>query len=543
MDQSFFRFKKVLVIDDCAPVRATVKGMLQQMGFEAIHVAKDATEAVHKCIDMPFDFILCDFNLGDCKDGYQLFEALKKQQLLAPLCCFIVISAESQSQIVHGVIELQPDDYLLKPFTAPALEERICRAIKNRLELRKVFFRLFENEFAEAARECDLVIRTNPDYALQAMRVKGELLLKLGEYDKAELFYQKVLKQKPYSWARLGHALSCFYLERWEDTELELVDLTQFGDTKVEALDWLSRLYVRHGRYQLAFETLSKAATLSPKNISRQKTLSNLCVVLGHTAAASRIAGKIVQGARHSIDDTADNYLNHARALVDEAKSASVLDKAVILQNAGKLLDALHKRFNVDVLKRETVILRSRMSSCRGSIKEGRELMQQIQNLSLDDLTIDSYMDAAKAYFELGDLYSSQQCIDRLRTMLYDDDFLTETQRIMLQLEQDKHESLKQQIKQINTEASDAYRQGQYGRAVSLFCETFDYMPTNPVIALNLLQAMSKSAGVTGEAIDYAKSAARVLRQNQLEKSEQERFEKYVATLKKTQPGLAQVQL
>lgn len=447
------------------------------MGFEAIHVAKDAGEAMQKCIDMPFDFILCDFNLGDCKDGYQLFEALKKQQLLAPLCCFIVISAEAQSQIVHGVIELQPDDYLLKPFTAPALEERICRAIKHRLELRKVFFRLFEHEYVEATRECDIVIRTKPDFALQAMRLKGELLLKLGEYDKAETFYQKVLQQKAYSWARLGHALSCFYLERWEDTELELVDLTQFGDTKVEALDWLSRLYVRHGRYQLAFDTLSKAATLSPKNISRQKTLSNLCVILGHTDLAARIAGKIVQGARHSIDDTADNYLNHARALVDQAKSANVLEKAVIVQNAAKLLDALHKRFNVEALKRETVILRSRMHSCRGAIKEGRELIQQIQDLPLDDLSIDSCMDAAKAYFELGDLYSSQLCIDKLRTMLYDDDFLTETQRIMLQLEQDQHESLKQQIKQMNTEATDAYLMGQYGRAVSLFAKPSTICP------------------------------------------------------------------
>ncbi len=543
MDQSFFRCKKVLVIDDCAPVRATVKGMLQQMGFEAIHIAKDAGEAMQKCIDMPFDFILCDFNLGDCKDGYQLFEALKKQQLLAPLCCFIVISAEAQSQVVHGVIELQPDDYLLKPFTAPALEERICRAIRHRIELRKVFFRLFEHDYPEATRECDVVIRTQSDYALHAMRLKGELLLKQEHYLAAEQFYQKILQQKAYSWARLGHAISCFYLERWEDTELELADLTQFGDTKVEALDWLSRLYVRHGRYQLAFETLSKAAALSPKNISRQKTLSNLCAILGHTDMAVRIAGKIVQGARHSIDDTADNYLNHARALVDQAKNSNVLEKAVILQNAGKLLDALHKRFNIDALKRETVMLRSRISCCRGAIQEGRELMQNIQDFPLDDLSVDSCMDAAKTFFELGDLYSSQLCIDRLQTMLYDDDFLTETQRIMLQLEQDKHESLKQRIKQMNTEASDAYKMGQYGRAVSLFCETFDFMPTNPVIALNLLQAMSKSAGLTGETILYAKNAARVLRQNKLEKSEQDRFEKYVMTLKKTQPGLAQVQL
>ena len=543
MDQSFFRCKKALVIDDCAPVRSTVKGMLQQMGFEAIHMAKDAAEATQKCVDMPYDFILCDFNLGDCKDGYQLFESLKHQQLLAPLCCFIVISAESQSQIVHGVIELQPDDYLLKPFTATALEERICRAIKHRIALRKVFFRLFERDHAEAARECDFVIRNQPDYATQAMRLKGELLLKLGEYDKAELFYQKVLAKKAYSWARLGHALSCFYLERWEDTELELADLTQFGDTKVEALDWLSRLYVRHGRYQLAFETLAKAASFSPKNVSRQKTLSNLCVILGNAENATRINAKIVQAARHSIDDTADNYLNHARALVDQAKQSSVMDKAVILQNVSKLLDALHKRFNVDHLKRETVILRSRMSCCRGAIKEGREQMRQIQDLGLDNFSVDSAIDAAKAYFELGDLYSCQICIDKLKIMLYEDDFLTETQCIMLQLEQDKQEELKAQIKQINTEATDAYQRGQFGRAVSLFCETFDYMPTNPVIALNLLQAMSKSAGVTGESITYARNAARVLRQNQLEPAEKQRFEKYVSALKKLQPELAQIQL
>lgn len=543
MDQSFFRCKKVLVIDDCAPVRATVKGMLQQMGFEAIHVAKDASEAIQKCMELPFDFILCDFNLGECKDGYQLFESLKQQQLLAPLCCFIVISAESQSQIVHGVIELQPDDYLLKPFTSNALEERIARAIQYRLALRKVFYRLFEQDHAEAVRECDLVIRSQPDYAVQAMRLKGELLLKLGQYEKAEVFYQSVLLKKAYSWARLGHALSCFYLERWEDTELELADLTQFGETKVEALDWLSRLYVRHGRYQLAFETLSKATTLSPKNVSRQKTLSNLCAILGHAENAARINAKIVQAARHSIDDTADNYLNQARALVDQAKQANVLDKAVVLQNVGKLLDALHKRFNVDHLKRETVILRVRMHCCRGAIQEGREQMQQIRELGLDGLSVDSAIDAAKAYFELGDLYSCQLCIDKLRTILNDDDYLTETQRIMLQLEQDKQEELKAQIKLINTEATDAYKKGQFGRAVSLFCETFDYMPTNPVIAMNLLQAMSKSAGVTGEFIGYARNAARVLRQSELDPSESQRFEKYLTALKKLQPQLSQMQL
>ena len=117
MDASFYRCKQILIIDDCAPVRTSIKAMAQQIGFESIHLARDANEAIAKCHEIPFDFILSDFNLGEGKDGYQLFETLKTRQLLAPLNCFIMVSAENQRQIVHGMIELQPDDYLLKPFT------------------------------------------------------------------------------------------------------------------------------------------------------------------------------------------------------------------------------------------------------------------------------------------------------------------------------------------------------------------------------------------------------------------------------------------
>ena len=128
MDASFFSCKQILIIDDCAPVRTSIKAMAQQIGFQSIHLARDAAEAIGKCQQTPFDFILSDFNLGEGKDGYQLFETLKAQQLLAPLSCFIMISAENQRQTVHGMIELQPDDYLLKPFTYQQLEQRFISA-------------------------------------------------------------------------------------------------------------------------------------------------------------------------------------------------------------------------------------------------------------------------------------------------------------------------------------------------------------------------------------------------------------------------------
>ncbi|MCH8537458.1 MAG: response regulator [Alkalimonas sp.] len=538
MDPSFFRCKQVLIVEDCAPVRATIKGMLQTIGFEAIHLARNSTEALKKCTEIPFDFILCDFNLGDCKDGYQLFEALKQQDLLSHLCCFMIISAENQRKIVHGMIELQPDDYLLKPFTYPVLEERIIRAIKSKIALRKVYLSLSNHDYSEAISECDKALKAKPDFATTTLRLKGELLLKTKAYAKAEQFYKQLKNNKSYSWARLGYALACFHQERWDDTELELADLTQFDDTKIEALDWLSRLYVKHHRYELACETLSEAALLSPKNIIRQHTLCNLTSITGNKEAAARIHGKLVAAARYSIHDTADNYLNHARALVDHACTCNVMERAVHLQNANQLVTAFNKRFNEAALQQEVQVLRSRILAAKMMLLEAKELLGSISGLKKKAITIDSCLDAAKAYFEIGDLYESEFYIDKLNDYLAKDDFLTETQRIMLKMEQTRHEELKAKIKLINQEASEAYQQSLYGRATELFCEVFDCMPTNPVIALNMLQAMSKSNGLTPESMRFAKHAINLIEQSELSITNLERYKKYFKQLTAKHPEL-----
>ncbi|GAB2931602.1 response regulator [Rheinheimera gaetbuli] len=538
MDASFFRCKQLLIIDDCAPVRAAIKGMTQQLGFDAIHLARDANEAITKCYEIPFDFILCDINLGDGKDGYQLFELLKNERLLSPLCCFIIISAENQRQIVHGLIELQPDDYLLKPFSAPALEERIVRAIKSRIGLRKVYYALYERDYVLALDECDSVIRQDNDHSIAACRIKGELLLKLQRYAEAEAFYQQLSAQKTLNWARLGLSVSCFYQDRWEDTELQLADLTQFDETKVEALDWLARLYIKYNRYEKAFETLQKAVLLSPKNIARQKALANLASITDDKAAAVRICARLVVEARHSSHDTVDNYLNQARAIIDQSYCVNVLERAVMLGHAERLVSALPKRFDVKQHQRETALLKTRIVAARGELPKARKMIREVPLNKDEHTTTDSALDAAKAYFELGDLYASQHYIEQMATMLKDDDMLTETQRIMKNIEQKRHDELKVKIKQINNEASYAYQQGQYSRAVDLFGETFDHMPTNPTLALNILQAMSKGAVLNEVTSRYCRAAIKLLSQSELNDDNRSRFGKYLTEVLKQHPDL-----
>jgi DNA-binding response OmpR family regulator len=539
MDASFFRCKQVLVVEDSSPVRASVKAMLQTMGFESIHLSRDANDALSRCHNIPFDFILCDFNLGDGKDGYQLFEILKQQALMPPLCCFIIISAESQRQLVHGVIELQPDDYILKPFTYPILSERIIRAVKQKIALRKVHLNLFEHNFDEAIKECENVALQKPEFAFQALRVKGELLLNAGKYRQAEQFYKNILADKALPWARLGAAIAAFYLERWDDTELQLADLTQFEITKVEALDWLSHLMVKYGRYDAAQQTLYQAVLLSPQNIKRQRTLSNLNVIIGDKEAAARINGKLVNTARYSVDECPENYLNHARSLIDVAYSKNPLERTIILQNASQLVDSVAKRSGDNCWQKAINVVRSRILAAKGMLIEARQPL--LDNGAADKaeiMSIDSCMDAAKAYFELGDIHSSQFYIDKLASYLINDDYLTETQKIMLKMEKIRHEELKAAIKQISGEAGDAYENGFFIQAVSLFCETFDLMPTNITLAMNILQTASKCDSLPNKYLRYCKQAIKLLKASVLEKTIQVKFKHYLILLCEQYPQL-----
>lgn len=63
-------------------------------------------------------------------------------------------------------------------------------------------------------------------------------------------------------------------------------------------------------------------------------------------------------------------------------------------------------------------------------------------------------------------------------------------------------------------------------------------MPSNPVIALNTLQAMSKSDGLTPETIKIAKKAISLIEQSELAITNQERYKKTLATITIKYPEL-----
>lgn len=526
MNPKFYRTKKVLVVDDCDPVRASIKGMLQKIGFEHIAAVTDANAAIANCTEVQYDFILSDFNLGDGKDGYQLFEALKHLRLLKPGACFVIISAESQRQIVHGVIELQPDSYLLKPFSFVQLEKRLMRAFQIKHSLSRVYQEIYENRFVEAANSCEHIIKGDPENAVYALRLKGELLIEIEHFSAAEQLYQAVLNRREYAWAKLGLAISRFCQHRWLEAEFELRELSKLDETRVEALDWLARLFIKRQLMKDAFDTLQEVTKLSPKNYQRQKALANLAIINELKEDAIKIYAKLQSAARYSIYDTPDNFLNYARVILEQAKDANKLEQVKLFRKVDDILGNIVKRFAIESYLHEEQVVRARVAVLKGNLDEARELLEKSDNLEAGKkLSVEACLDKAKAFFETGNLSRSDEYMDKLDEIGEFDDLLTNTLTVMVQHQHKQHENLREEIKTLNNDGLDAYQRGYYGRALEFFQKAFEYMPNNASLALNLLQTFSKIGGVNQDSAKMARRCVQILEQSELNDSNRKRFQ------------------
>lgn len=522
----FYKNKKVLVVDDCDPVRASIKSMLQKIGFDHIATVTDANAAIANCTEVQYDFILSDFNLGEGKDGYQLFEALKHLQLLKSSCCFLLISAECHRQIVHGVIELQPDSYLLKPFSFLQLEKRLLRALQIKTALAKVYSEIQQDQFIEAANSCDLVIKNDVDFAIYAIRLKGELLLQLEHFQAAEQLYQQILLRRDYAWARLGLAIARFCQHRWLEAEFELRELAKLDETKVEALDWLSRLFIKRELLKDAFQTLSEVTKLSPKNYQRQKALANLASINNDKDETVKIYARLLLAARYSIHDTPENFLNYARAIIEQAKDANKLEQSRLLNKVNEILGNIGKRFSQDSYLHQEFVVRARISMLKGQLDEAREWLLKSDNSEQSRvLSVEACLDKARAFFEVGNLSRSDDYMDKLAAVVSHDDLLANTLSVLIKQEHQQHENLREEIKTLNNDGLEAYQSGYYGRALEFFNKAFDYMPYNPSLALNLLQTIGKIGGVNKDTARLARRCVAILEQSELSEANSRRFD------------------
>lgn len=106
--------KKVMVVDDSAPVRQQVGLALREAGFEVVE-AVDGQDGVEKLAAVPgIAMVVCDVNMPR-KNGIEfLAEAQGK-------CPVVMLTTEGQPELMSKAKALGAKGWIIKPFKAPLL--------------------------------------------------------------------------------------------------------------------------------------------------------------------------------------------------------------------------------------------------------------------------------------------------------------------------------------------------------------------------------------------------------------------------------------
>ncbi|MBU0553258.1 response regulator [Myxococcota bacterium] len=113
-----------LVIDDSTAMRLILRGILQDLGFE-VSVASDGLEGFEMLPQLAakLNVILVDWNMPNM-DGYAFLRQVRKDKAYRKIPVLMVTS-ESDIKKIQKAFAVGASEYLMKPFTAEALREKL----------------------------------------------------------------------------------------------------------------------------------------------------------------------------------------------------------------------------------------------------------------------------------------------------------------------------------------------------------------------------------------------------------------------------------
>ena len=324
--------KKYLVIDDFADMRSMLRSMLVAYGVTSIDAAGNAKDAIKLLGKTDYDVVLCDYNLGEGKDGQQILEEARDKGLIQNSTAFLMLTAENTMEMVMGAVEFLPDDYLSKPFNKDMLRSRLEKVLLRKEELQEIDKLLKKNLYGDAVALCDEKIAQNPRNLTELLKFKAEILLKSEKYDEARAVFENVLAKRDVPWAMIGLGKVYFYTQKYPEATELFQKIIAANHTHTEAYDWLAKTLVELGDRKEAVNVLAAATEISPKAILRQMRLGNLALEENDLAVAAKAFKKVVHIGCNSIYQTPSNYTKLAKIM---AKSSGKDALAVLSKLRG----------------------------------------------------------------------------------------------------------------------------------------------------------------------------------------------------------------
>ncbi len=479
-----------LIIDPNPGMRANLHNMLNLCRLTRIEHAVSAGTAIRQLQVKAYDLVICEYDLGEGQDGQQLLEDLRQNRIIGLGTIYFIVTAERSYEKVVGAAELGPTDYILKPFTADMLLERIVRAFDKQAIFQPVHQLIGQSRLQEAVAECIAGEAGHPRHASDFMRLRAELHMAQGEAPQAEAIYRKLIDMRTVAWARLGLGKALYQQDRFDEAEGILRALVEENGNYMDAYDWLARTHERIGRFAEAQQVLQDAVAVSPHAVRRLRKLGEVALAAGDAGTAERAFQLVVGKARYSEFRDPEDHVKLVRALVtrgDTARAETVIrDLQKSLADNDKMpacraLSAAMLHEARGDAARAAEELTAAVAACREPVGISSDMKMMLATTCLANK-----MEQGASEVMLDVMNNAANGADMARAM-----GVFERHGRADLAEQTARES-RRQVVELVTSGADKARQGDYQGAVDSMLAAVQKLPDNPQVVFNAAVAILK---------------------------------------------------
>lgn len=119
----------ILIVDDFATMRKVIRNLLKQVGYENIIEADNGEAGLAALKSHKIDFVISDWNMP-VMTGLELLKAVRADADIAKTP-FLMVTAEALKENVVAAVKAGVSNYIVKPFTAEVLNEKIEKIVEK----------------------------------------------------------------------------------------------------------------------------------------------------------------------------------------------------------------------------------------------------------------------------------------------------------------------------------------------------------------------------------------------------------------------------
>jgi len=493
--------KNILIIEDYGVMRRSLKEMFYSLGARFVDEAEEGASAISLMKSKPYDIILCDYMLGEGKNGQQILEEARHKQLIPFHCIFIIVTGHQTASLVLNTLENKPDEYLTKPFNAHQLIRRVKKSIVRKDYFLQIKKDIKKDNLASAIFHCDALLKTeNKATHTSLLKIRAELAVNTGDFEKAQAIYNQILDQRELAWARLGTGIIAFYQNDFQHAISIFKQVISGHPMVLESYDWLTKSYEALEQPDNAEQIIIQVTEISPNSFFRQQKLALLTFQSEHLEISEQAYLSVIELGKYSVH----------KSPADFSGLAKVYSKINKNNEALLTLDNMCKQFphNPEAELRATT-LQTEVFKKTGNSNLSQQAFERTMELHVEQkkhIPKDLRLDVARACYLNNDKELADDIIYSLIFNHSDEKaFMISIGQMQTELGQENNtqqliQKAKKELVQINNKGVELFQKNKITQALAIFNQAIERMPDNKNIILNMATILLhnlKSSGVT----------------------------------------------